>query len=259
MRGKVRNRLLRRGGVAAGTVLGLLLLAWGSAAAVRQSGRLFNGRFFAFKPKSFEILCPSSEAYPSIKELVSDAASGTLTGREAADLSGRIRQLHPGIAEVRIFRNFITGRVSVSAVPEKTVAPILADGTTAYLGVTGRMVREDLSGGQPPAFPVELSHAPGKAPELASFLSAFVPLSGLLYSAPASLRCDGRSWDCTLSLEDGSEVLWGGFEFTKLKILRLNEVMKVALSKSRGPLRADLRNFQEGKIFVSAVKSGKKS
>ena len=49
-------------------------------------------------------------------------------------------------------------------------------------------------------------------------------------------------------------VLWGKFEFTRLKVLRLNEVMKDASRKTAGPLRADLRSFREGKIFVSAIK-----
>ncbi len=259
VRGKVRNRLLRRGGIAAGTALGLLLAAWGGAAVLKHSSGLLSGRFLAFKPKSVALNCPSAAAYPSLMELVSGAASGTLTGAQARELSGRIRRLHPGMAEVRIFRNFFTGKVSVTAVPELVVAPVLSDGATAYLGITGRLLPEDLSEAPTPHFPVELRHAPEKAPELAAFLSSFAPLSGLLYSSPAGLSCDGSAWDCTLRLQDGSEVLWGGFEFTKLKILRLNEVMKVALSKSRGPLRADLRNFREGKIFVSAVNSGKKS
>ena len=103
-------------------------------------------------------------------------------------------------------------------------------------------------------FAVELAGAPREAPELAVFLSALKPLTGLFYSRPLALSCDGRTWDCRLKLEDGTTVLWGKFEFTRLKVLRLNEVMKDASLKTGGPLRADLRSFREGKIFVSALK-----
>jgi hypothetical protein len=165
-----------------------------------------------------------------------------------------IKNRYPGLAYVKVSRNFLTGKAGITAVPEEVVSAVLAGGTTVYLGTTGRLMPEKLSGSGPDPFSVQLDGAPREAPELAAFLSKLKPLAGLFYSRPQALSCDGRSWDCSLALEDGTTVLWGKFEFTRLKVLRLNEVMKDAFLKTGGPLRADLRSFREGKIFVSAVK-----
>ncbi len=254
MRGKVRNKLLRRGGIAAGVTLGLVLGSWGFASAVRNSRQLLGGPFFIFKPQAFEINCPSRQAYDSLRRLASKAVKKPFSSLRAREMAEDIRRLHPGLASVKISRNFITGKASIKAVPEEAVSAVLSDGTTCYLGVTGRFMPERLSGDPADPFKVELRRVPGPAPEFASFLSELRPLAGLFYSRPVSLACDGRTWDCSLRLEDGSVVLWGGFEFNRLKVLRLNEVMKAALPGSSGPLRADLRSFGAGKIFVSALK-----
>lgn len=254
VRGKVRNKLLRRGGVAAGVILGIVLGSWLIASAVKNSRQLLGGPVFLFKPQIFEVNCPSKQAYDSLKQLASAAVKKPLTSLRAREMAEEIRRLHPGLASVKISRNFITGKASINAVPEEAVCAVLLDGATSYLGATGRIMPEKLSGGPPDPFAVELRHAALPAPELAAFITELQSMTGLFYSSPASLSCDGRTWDCSLRLEDGSVVLWGGFEFNRLKILRLNEVMKDALPRSAGPLRADLRSFDEGKIFVSALK-----
>lgn len=254
VRGKVRNNLLRRGGIAAGAALGLALSAWGLAAAARHSGRLLEGRLFSFTPRAFSIACGSPQVYSGIKALADADLGKPFTSSSAAALAGEIKRQHPGLASVRVFRNFLTGKVSVETRPEEVVSSVLSDGTTVYLGASGRLMAESLSAGGEAPFAVELAHAPSSAPALAAFVARMRPMAGLFYSRPVSLSCDGRSWDCSFRLADGSEVLWGGFEFNRLKILRLNEVMKDALSKTAGPLRADLRSFGEGKIFVSALK-----
>lgn len=253
VRGKVRNQLLRRGGLAAGVALGLLLSAWLAGAAVKTYRRTLSDRF-SFKPETFDVNCPSPEASASVRELAGAALKKSFSSRRAAELARELKRRHPGLASVEVSRNFLTRKATVKAVPEETVAPVLADGATAYLGVTGRFLPEDLSGAAAAPFAIELRGAPRPAPGLAAFLAGLKPQAGLFYSPPLALRCEGASWDCRLKLADGSEVLWGEFEFTRLKILRLNEVMKDALLKSGGPLRADLRSFREGKIFVSALK-----
>lgn len=257
VRAKVRNQLLRRGGTAAGVALGVLLAAWLFGAGIKASRQFLESRVFSFMPGSFEINCPSPEVAASLKELADRAVKSRLSARRCAELEQEIKRRHPGLASVKVSRNFFTGRAGITAVPEEVVASVLADGATAYLGATGRLLPEKLSGAGPDPFTVELEGAPREAPELAAFLSALKPLVGLFYSRPLALHCDGRSWDCRFGLEDGATVLWGKFEFTRLKVLRLNEVMKDASRKTAGPLRADLRSFREGKIFVSAVKQGK--
>lgn len=254
MRLKVRNQLLRRGGAAAGVAGGLLLASWLFGAGIKASRQFLESRLFSFTPESFEINCPSPAASVSLRELAEKAARSRLSARRCAELEEEIKRRHPGLASIRISRNFFTGKAGMTAVPEEVVSSVLADGATAYLGTTGRLMPEKLSGSGPDPFTVELEGAPREAPELAAFLTALKPLAGLFYSRPLALHCDGRAWDCRLRLEDGTTVLWGKFEFTRLKVLRLNEVMEDASRKTAGPLRADLRSFREGKIFVSAVK-----
>ena len=253
VRGKVRNRLLRRGGAAAGVTLGLLAAAWLFSAAFQSSRRLLDSRL-QFRPESIAVDCPSEAAAASLRDLAGAALNKPFSSGRAAALAGEIRKLHPGLASVKVSRNFFSRSATVTAVPEEAVSAVLSDGATAYLGVTGRFMPERLAGPEEDPFAVELLHAPPSAPELAAFLAELRPLAGLFYARPVELSCDGRSWDCSLRFEDGSAALWGKFEFTRLKILRLNEVMQDALAKSGGPLRADLRSFREGKIFVSAVK-----
>lgn len=251
VRGKVRNQLLRRGGMAAGVAVGLLLASWLAGAAVKTY-RAAWAYGLAFKPEAFEIDCSSTEAAESLRELAAAAVKKPFSSVRAAALAEEMRRRRPGLASVRISRNFFTRKASVEAVPEEAVAAVLAGGATAYLGVTGRLMPENLSPSAGVPFPVRLG-SPGGSPELARFLAGLKPLLPLFYSQPESLACDGAEADCRLRLADGSLVLWGEFEFTRLKILRLNEVMNDALGKSGGPLRADLRSFREGKIFVSAL------
>ncbi len=251
VRGKVRNRLLRRGGAAAGIALGLGMAVWMLGAAAQGGRRLLEARF-QFRPEAFDIKCPAEEAAASIRALTAGALNRPFGARRAEAMEREIRELHPGLASVEVSRNFLTRKASVAAVPEEVVSAVISDGTLRYLGVTGRFMPERLAGPEEDPFRVELHRSPGSAPELASFLAGLRPLAGLFYSRPVLLSCDGQSWDCRFELEDGSEVLWGKFEFTRLKILRLNEVMGDALQRSGGPLRADLRSFSEGKIFVSA-------
>ena len=254
VRAKVRNQLLRRGGAAAGVTLGLLSAFWLFGVGLKASRQFLESRVFSFRPDSFEINCPSPEVALSLKELVDGAVRSRLSAARCAELEREVKSRHPGLASVKVSRNFLTGKAGITAVPEEIVSAVLVDGATAYLGATGRLMSEKLSGPASYPFTVEIAGAAGEAPELASFLSGLKPLAGLFYSRPQALFCDGRAWDCRLRLEDGTTVLWGGFEFTRLKVLRLNEVMKDAYLKTGGPLRADLRSFREGKIFVSAVK-----
>mgnify|MGYP003604593568 CR=1 FL=1 len=255
VRMKVRNSLLRRGGAAAGAVLGLLAAAWLSAAAVRTARGFFGGGILSFKPDSFVVECPSPEAAASARELMVKVLNAPLSARRCAELAAEIRRRHPGLSEVSVNRNFFTGKASVKAKPEEIVAPVLLNGATAYLGISGRFIPEDLGGSGSAPFAVSIRTQDKEAPSLAAFLSGIKPLGGLFSRRPLLLDCSGAAGDCRLGLEDGSSVLWGEFEFTRLKILRLNEVMEEAVRKTGGPLRVDLRYFREGKIFVSALKS----
>lgn len=248
---KVRNKLLRRGGAAAGIVLGLGFIVWLAGYALQSSRGLLDGRFYSFKPVSIEINCPAPEAAASARKLFAGAVNSPLTAARCRELAAELRRRHPALSSAKVFRNFFTGKAAVSAAVEPAVAPVLLNGATMYLGETGRLMRENLSGPQPQSFVTELQDA-SPVPGLVAFIIEVKALDTVFFSRPAKLEC-GRDGAVSITLEDGTRVLWGGFEFTGLKVLRLNEVLKDALAKRGGPLRIDLRCFKEGKIFVSTL------
>jgi hypothetical protein len=254
VRVKVRNKLLRRGGAAAGLALGLLLASWFFGTAVKASRGFIGGRLLSFKPAAFEVDCPAPAAFASARDLMKETLNAPLTAGRCAGIAAELRRRHPGLSSVRVARNFLTGKARVTARTEEVVAPVLLNGATAYLGVTGRFIGENLSDVSAADIPTEVSWPAAEAPALAAFLKEIKPLLPLFYSKPARLQCPGRDWACRLRLEDGSTVLWGGFEFTRLKILRLNEVARDAALKRAVPFTVDMRYFKEGKIFVSAAK-----
>ncbi len=253
VRGKVRNQLLRRGGVAAGLAAGLLLAAWFSGAAIKASRGFVAGRLFSFRPSSVEVDCPSAAVASSARELLSGLAGTELTARRCVELSTEMLRRHPALLSARVERNFFTGKARLTAGVEKIVSPVLLDGATAYLGVSGRFMDEDLSGAPDPVFLTELRGPVPDPKALAAFIRNMSGLAGLFPSRPLRLECLPVT-GCQFVLEDGSSVLWGEFEFNRPKVLRLNEVVKAEAARRGPPLRIDLRYFREGKIFVSAAK-----
>ena len=252
VRVKVRNKLLRSGGAVAGVVLGLLLAVWLSGESLKAARRFLAGRLTAFRPASVAVDCPAPEAAASARELLARAARAPLTAGRCLELAAELKRRHPALASARVSRNFITGRAAVHAAVEPVVASLLLDGTTVYLGETGRFMRENLSGPRLPGFITEVRGSAGPAPALVGFLREIDSLSGLFPSKPVKLECELKDGTCAVTLADTTRVLWGGFEFSRLKVLRLTEVLKDVAAKSGGPSRVDLRSFNEGKIFVSA-------
>ena len=80
---------------------------------------------------------------------------------------------------------------------------------------------------------VAAAAAPGALP---------VRLKGMRYEASE----DGWS----AALEDGTTLLWGSLRWTDEKLSRLREVFSDARPRFPGGLTADLRSFEDGKIFV---------
>ncbi|MCM2267677.1 MAG: hypothetical protein NDI60_07905 [Elusimicrobiales bacterium] len=254
VRGKVRNNLLRRGAAVAGASLALFSAVWVSGAAFKASRDFFDDGPLSFRPESFEVDCPSEAAAATARELAARTLNAPMTAARRDRLAQELRRRHPGLVSVEVNRNFVTRKVVVTARPEEAVSPVLLNGATAYLGVTGRFMSESLAGRPAAELRTEIPWAAASAPALAAFLGELKPLLPLFYSRPALLECPGRDWACRLRLEDGTTVLWGGFEFTRLKILRLNEVAQDAARRKAAPFRVDMRYFREGKIFVSSVK-----
>ncbi len=118
VRGKVRNQLLRRGGVAAGVTAGLLAAAWLAGYAVKNSKAFIESRL-QFRPEAVDVACASAEALGSIRELAAAAVKKPLSSGRAAELAAEIRRRHPGLASVSVSRNFLTHKASIAAEPEE--------------------------------------------------------------------------------------------------------------------------------------------
>jgi hypothetical protein len=124
----------------------------------------------------------------------------------------------------------------------------------AYLSESGKLISETFSPPPPNGLRTEIY---GQAddfnvPALARFISDMGVLKKSFLSPPDRLEYRPREKTCRIFLSNGCEVLWGEFEFTRLKVLRLNEVLNDVSFKLRLPVRVDLRSFREGRIFVSA-------
>lgn len=253
VRVKVRNRLLRRGGAAAGVVLGLAALLWISGQTVRSARSFVEGRLLSFRPVSITMDCPPPVA-DSARELLAGAVGHVLSGRRCGELAAELKSRHSALASARISRNFFTGKARVTAAPEPAAAAVLLNGTTAYLGESGRFMDENLSGPVTSSFSTEVAGSTVPAPGLVKFIKEVEGYRALFACQPVKLSCASGGASCSFLLSDGSNVTWGGFEFTRLKIIRLSEVMRKAAGSRSGPFKVDLRSFAEGKIFVSPVK-----
>lgn len=253
VRVKVRNRLLRRGGAAAGFVLGLSALLWLSGHALKVSRAMLGGDMLSFRPASVAVDCPEP-VEATAKALLSASLGKALSARRCDELEAELKRRHDALAEAAVSRNFFTGKASLTARAEPAAAPVLLNGATFYLGETGRFMRENLSGSEEPPFRTSVTGSAAPSPELVKFLGELRAwLDGFPYK-PLALDCRLPERACSVALADGSRVDWGGFEFTRLKILRLSEVLKRAEARRSGPFKVDLRSFAEGKIFVSPAK-----
>ena len=71
--------------------------------------------------------------------------------------------------------------------------------------------------------------------------------------AQVSFRSSYEGWE--VALQNGTEVLWGGLDWTREKLARLHE----ALSDARGgsaaaaPMLADLRYFEDGRVLLKPL------
>lgn len=72
---------------------------------------------------------------------------------------------------------------------------------------------------------------------------------GAAPAAPLELAYEpGDGW--ALQLADGTRLLWGGLGWTQEKLARLKQVLADARPRFGRALTADLRHFEDGKIFV---------
>ncbi|MCX5784095.1 MAG: hypothetical protein NTX59_00225 [Elusimicrobia bacterium] len=281
-RGKVRKQLLKRSRLFLGLALAAALAVYGGFKSFGVVSGFSPGAFFSFRLKELKLDCP----VPSINEY----ARGLFLARQGRPLSSadcsllalEIKNHHTAVRDVLVRRNFFSGGAFVTVRLEPVVSPVfLPGGTTAYLSESGRLLTENFSkvaetglrteiygqfegiGNPALLVPTQIqksgagrnrrddSFEDGALPALSGFIGDIGLLRKNFSSPPTRLEYRPREKFCRLFLENGCEVLWGEFEFTRLKILRLNEVLKDVSLKLKFPVSVDLRFFKEGRIFVS--------
>ena len=252
---KVRNRLFKKAGLAASAFAAVFLLGYCCFLAVRLAARMPASRLFAFTAKSVSVNGPSEEITAEISRRMAGKLGGVFSSGDSEAFADGLKKSYPALSRVEVKRNFVTGRVNVRAESENVVAKVRFNGDKVlYLSESGRLLAEHYGPDPADVFETDVYSSPGLVlGSLAVFLKELKALVPEFSSRPVKLECRGSAEPCRLTLENSAEVLWGGFEFTRSKVARLNEVLPDAAGKIKGPLKLDFRYFADGKIFVSKL------
>jgi len=169
----------------------------------------------------------------------------------SAKIKTYFAQDKPFISDLSVKYNRFIGTLSISGKLEKPCA-ILEGEEKSYILSSGKIVRNSDFGDD---------FILVSCKDSCSFNSSFASFSKDLYSLSHKMGIeidrilyDGKMKPLRIMLKDGSEILWGNYMFTREKIEKLIKVLKDSSSKIEGPVKADLRFFESGKIIVSKVK-----
>gem|GEM_PF-1024051 len=276
---KVRNRMAKKTGAVCAALVAAALLVYGGVRARSLIAAARPGEIFAFTVKALDVKSPSEIISRDISDLLKSKIGRRFSPADAKNLELALRSRYPALSRVEVRRSFLGGRVTVTAAPEPVVAkirlvpppaypprrggelkrkdsPPAAGGQTAgeefYLAENGRLLGETYGPAPADAFETAIYAEPGEnLAALAGFLKEIKGLNEEFYSRPVSLLYRGSEGACLVTLENSAEIFWGEFAFTRSKVAKLNEVLKDAAQKIKGPLKIDFRYFRDGKIFVS--------
>ena len=252
---KVRNRLFRRSGFVLGFALTVGLAAYAGFRSFGAVSGFSPVPVFSFRLKALKLNCAVPAVTEEIRALFSARLGRALSSSDCSALALEIKKRHTAVSEVSVRRNFLNGGAAVTVRLETVLTPVfLEGGTTAYLSESGKLISENFSPPPQNDLRAEIYGPPDgfNMSALAGFISDMGVLEKSFLSPPDRLEYRPREKTCRIFLRNGCEVLWGEFEFTRLKVLRLNEVLNDVSLKLRLPVRVDLRSFREGRIFVSA-------
>lgn len=255
VRVKVRRRFLRRTGAAFSAVAAAAIIVYAGCGVFRRVSSLSPGRFFSFTLKSVSVASPSAEVSDEVSRRISRYIGAAFSAGDAQAFAAALKRSYPALSRVEVERSFMTGRVTVRAESERIAAKVRLNGTKdAYLSESGRLLEESLAEAPADAFETELSEVPGSGLRpLAGFFAKLRTLAPEFSSRPVKIGCRGPADSCRLTLENGAEVLWGELEFTRSKVLRLNQILADAGGRIKGRLKIDFRYFRDGKVFVSKL------
>jgi hypothetical protein len=246
----------RRFTIAAAAAAGVFLAV--SAVYLAKLGwdRVFPGLSWGlveFRLERARVEIPVSSVRSQIEARLSARLGESWTSADSRRFLEDLKSRYPYLKEPEFSRNYLTGSLLLRAGVETIVAPVSSGGGDWFLGESGRLFSAVYPEAVPGGITANLPSSGRSFPSVSAFLSRLNALSGLFGSHPNSLACSGAGDSCRLFLDDGTEVLWGEFEFTRAKILRLNEILKNSASRLKGPYKVDLRYFEDGQAVVSSL------
>ncbi len=253
VRFKVRKRSLGVASVAALAIVLSVSAVYGTRIAWDWVSPRFSRGLVKFKLESASVEVPAKSVEQWISAHLEARRGEEWTSADCARFLEKVEKRYPYLNDAKLSRNFLTGSLRFRAGVETVVAPVTRAGSSCYLGESGRLFGEIYPEAVPGGIGAILPASPDAFPDAARFLFRLNSLSGLFDSRPLSLSCPSAGGPCRLALSDGTEVLWGGFEFTRAKILRLNEILEKSASRLKGPYKVDLRYFEDGRAVVSAL------
>jgi hypothetical protein len=166
---------------------------------------------------------------------------------QCAGLPGRF----PAVRSYRVQRDWSGHGARMEVTLRRAVAEVRRAGRTAgFLGDDG-VVFDAPAGLYPEAKPsVELGDAEAERfrglPAVLEALSRDADLP--VPVAQVSFRSVYEGWE--MRLQDGTDVLWGGLDWTREKLARLHEALADARGGSPGTFAADLRYFEDGRVLL---------
>jgi hypothetical protein len=249
----VRKRSLGLAGAVALAVFLSVSAVYGARIAWDWVSPRFSRGLVKFKLERAVVEVPAKSVQDWISSHLAARRGEEWTSADCGRFLEKVNRRYPYLRDSKLSRNFLTGSLRFRADIETVVAPATRGGASCYLGESGRLFREIYPEAVPGGISAALPASPDSFPDAARFLFRLNSLSGLFDSRPVSLSCPSAEGPCRLVLSDGSEVLWGGFEFTRAKILRLNEILERSAARLKGPYKVDLRYFEDGRAVVSAL------
>lgn len=196
-------------------------------------------------PRAFVLEGVPASLEPSFAAVLEGASGGP--GARAAQLRSRF----PIVRSVRAGRDWFARRVRFKVELRRPVARVVRGGQPqGYLSAEGEVFTAP-EGLFPEVRPdVELGAA--DAAERRRLGKCVEALAGpeALAASLVKMAWDPRQEGWRASLEDGTTVLWGDLRWSAAKAARLKQVLEDARGAAEGALTADLRYFEDGKIFV---------
>ncbi|MBI4656403.1 MAG: hypothetical protein HY746_06625 [Elusimicrobia bacterium] len=198
--------------------------------------------------------------FKEISDIAAESIGKPWNKKAGMELVSKLKSRYPHVKNLDISRGVFNGVLEVRIAFENIVSKVRFNGDApACLAETGRILKNFCGDMSLPAIPVDLLVNETKNntaihPEFAELarLIRFINANSSSFAAkPVHLTYAYPDRKCLIKLENGSVILWGGFEFARLKILRLNYVLKDLKGRLAEPYRIDLRFFREGKVLVS--------